>query len=256
MLDKPDGESMSVGCMSIKLKSFVFVVNKAKSGEKRKPTEPPPAKPAPTKKQAVASSVAKPTSVKRDSLSGASTTKSAAAAKADTGFFSAPKAKPKLPSFKKSTTSAPAEVKKPAVVDAGVAQPSSVDPFKELISQTKRGSPAVSTPQVNAAPKANEAGAKGGKKKKSVTWAPDGKLESIRLIEKAVYDDDGVCEVRKGTELRLTTSQTSPHPQHHDLRDFDRGEGAALKHLFEEVVDWFEPVCKCPPRMFPTKMLT
>ncbi|KAI4521929.1 hypothetical protein K525DRAFT_200017 [Schizophyllum commune Loenen D] len=207
MLDKPD-------------------VNKAKSGEKRKPTEPPPAKPAPTKKQAVASSVAKPTSVKRDSLSGTSTTKSAAAAKADTGFFSAPKAKPKLPSFKKSTTSAPAEVKKPAVVDAGVAQPSSVDPFKELISQTKRGSPAVSTPQVNAAPKANEAGAKGGKKKKSVTWAPDGKLESIRLIEKAVYDDDG----------------TSPHPQHHDLRDFDRGEGAALKHLFEEVVDWFEPV--------------
>ena len=41
MLDKPDGESMSVGCMSSKLKSFVFVVNKAKSGEKRKPTEPP-----------------------------------------------------------------------------------------------------------------------------------------------------------------------------------------------------------------------
>ena len=30
------------------------------------------------------------------------------------------------------------------------------------------------------------------KKKKSVSWAPDGRLEQIKLIERAVYDDDPV----------------------------------------------------------------
>jgi protein phosphatase 1 regulatory subunit 10 len=31
---------------------------------------------------------------------------------------------------------------------------------------------------------------KSGKKKKSVSWASEEQLESIRYIEKAVYDDD------------------------------------------------------------------
>lgn len=195
---------------------------KTKSGEKRKPTEPPPSKPAPPKKQALAAS-AKPVAVKRETPSAGASAKAAAGAKVDAGFFSAPKAKPKLPSFKKATTAAPAEVKRE--VDVGVAQPSSYDPFKEtLMSMKKRDSPAA-TPQPPATPAASVS-AKTGKKKKSVTWAPEDKLESVRLIEKAVYDDD----------------ESGPHPQHHDLRDFDRGEGAALKHLFEEVIDWFEPV--------------
>lgn len=28
------------------------------------------------------------------------------------------------------------------------------------------------------------------RRKKSVTWAPDDRLESVRFIEKAIYDDD------------------------------------------------------------------
>ncbi|KAL1747803.1 hypothetical protein HDZ31DRAFT_31177 [Schizophyllum fasciatum] len=195
--------------------------SEAKPGEKRKPTEPPPAKPAPSKKQALAPPATKAAAVKREGAVVA-----AKGAKVDTGFFSAPKAKPKLPSFKKSPAAAPAEAKREA--DAGVAQPSSYDPFKDaLMSMKKRDSPAASAGVgAGTASQPTAAPAKGGKKKKSVTWAPEGKLESVRLIDKAVYDDD----------------ESGPHPQHHDLRDFDRGEGAALKHLFEEVVDWFEPV--------------
>jgi len=74
---------------------------------------------------------------------------------------------------------------------------------------------------------------KSGKKRKSVTWAPDGQLESIRLIERAVYDDD-----------------PAPGMQHlQSFRDLERGEGAALHaHLFEEAIDWAEPLpLEIPP---------
>jgi protein phosphatase 1 regulatory subunit 10 len=42
---------------------------------------------------------------------------------------------------------------------------------------------------VNTPPQTNNI-SKNGKKKKTVTWAPDAQLESVRLIERAVYDDD------------------------------------------------------------------
>lgn len=108
-------------------------------------------------------------------------------AKSDSSFFSAPKPKPKLPSFKKAP--APAPVKK----EENVAQPSSVDPFQEVLRTMKarKESPAVSTPPptVNTPPQTNSL-SKNGRKKKFVTWAPDAQLESVRLIERAVYDDD------------------------------------------------------------------
>lgn len=109
--------------------------------------------------------------------------------RSDSSFFSAPKPKPKLPSFKK----APATVKKEP--DTNVAQPSSIDPFQEALKSMGKGrkvSPAVSTPPPVPAASTPPASYIGKTKRKSVSWAPEGQLESIRLIERAVYDDDPV----------------------------------------------------------------
>lgn len=195
-----------------------------------------------------------------------------------------------------------------------VAQPSSIDPFQETLKLMKgmRGSPAIGSsatpppgtsntpPSAASTPTIATIGfAKFGKKKKSVTWAPDGSLEAIRLIEPAVYDDDDddnavdvsvlvifipqlclltpyviefsfllllvMCDrccllgaslftllpprslaVFRGLFLFLVQQGI-----HLNLRDLHRGEGAALhSHLFEETIDWFEPLRKqfkrCP----------
>ncbi|KAI6040680.1 hypothetical protein EDC04DRAFT_2867510 [Pisolithus marmoratus] len=195
--------------------------------KKRKPTEPPAAKAQPPTKKATFSStpapVAKATVVKRETKPGVPAIKDS---RSDSSFFSAPKPKPKLPSFKK----APVPVKKEP--DLNIAQPSSIDPFQEALKsmgKARKESPAAPTPPSAAStPTANfVAGVTGKIKRKSVTWAPDGQLESIRLIERAVYDDDPVDGVHTA----------------HSLRDLDRGEGAALHaHLFEELIDWMDPI--------------
>lgn len=109
--------------------------------------------------------------------------------RSDSSFFSAPKPKPKLPSFKKAAVNVKKE-------DMNVAQPSSIDPFQEALKSMGKGrkaSPAVSTPPPIPAASTPPAGNTIGKaKRKSVSWAPEGQLESIRLIERAVYDDDPV----------------------------------------------------------------
>lgn len=115
-------------------------------------------------------------------------------AKSDSSFFSAPKPKPKLPSFKKASPASTAVKKEP---DHNVAQPSSINPFEEALksmAKTRRDSPATSTPPPpvpsSSAPSAAPSLTVSGKPKKMVTWAPEGKLELIKLIERAVYDDD------------------------------------------------------------------
>ncbi|KAG2114708.1 uncharacterized protein F5147DRAFT_677688 [Suillus discolor] len=191
--------------------------------KKRKPVEQPSAKPPPpAKKAAVAptASASKPTAMKKE-------TKPVLAvkdARSDSSFFSAPKPKAKLPSFKK----APAPVKKEP--DLNVAQPSSIDPFQEALKSMGKGrrdSPVTATPPPASMSITPPLVTSGRTKRKSVTWAPDGQLESIRLIERAVYDDDPVDGVHTA----------------HSLRDLDRGEGAALHApLFEEVIDWTDPI--------------
>ena len=118
-------------------------------------------------------------------------------AKADSSFFSAPKPKAKLPTFKKAVVVG--LVKKEdttAILTSNVSQPSNFDPFQEALKSmkvAKRDSPAVSTPPPQSASSTDTSDAQNSgtiKKRKSVTWAPDGKLESIKLIERAVYDDD------------------------------------------------------------------
>ncbi|KAF8629618.1 hypothetical protein AX15_003356 [Amanita polypyramis BW_CC] len=198
--------------------------------KKRKSSEPPPAKSAPpTKKSAVGTaSSSRPVVVKKEAKSVIPAVKDA---KLDTSFFSAPKPKPKLPSFKKAPPT-PTSVKKE--LDPNVAQPSSIDPFKEALksmAKSRKEIPAAPTPppamELFAASTPPPGLTKNGKKKKTVTWAPEGQLESVRLIEKAVYDDDPVDGIHTA----------------HSLRDLDRGEGAALHaHLFEEALDWSEPL--------------
>ncbi|XP_006459803.1 hypothetical protein AGABI2DRAFT_191644 [Agaricus bisporus var. bisporus H97] len=186
----------------------------------------------PQKKQAISNSAMKPSAARepKDKPKPISNTAAVKDAKSDSSFFSAPKPKPKLPSFKKAPV--PAMVKK----EENVAQPSSVDPFQEVLRTMKarKESPVVSTPPaaVNTPPQTNSL-SRNGKKKKSVTWAPDSQLESVKLIERAVYDD----EPPEGMHMA------------HSLRDLDRGEGAALHaHLFEETVDWLEPsMLEIPP---------
>lgn len=197
--------------------------------KKRKPLEPPP-KPGPPMKKTAVTSVTTKTTI--------TTTKTGAVkdAKSDSSFFSAPKPKPKLPSFKKAATPVKREP------EANIAQPSSLDPFQEALksmAKSRRESPSVtptppqSTPSMPATTATVTAGlTRTVKKKKSVSWAPDGRLEQIKLIERAVYDDDPV----DGTTI-------------HNIRDLDRDEGAAMHaQLFEELIDWSEPQVLDTPR--------
>lgn len=153
--------------------------------KKRKPNEPPAKLLPPAKKAAVSSAPSVPKPVKKEAKPSLPAVKDS---RSDSSFFSAPKPKPKLPSFKR----APAPVKKE--LDPNVAQPSSIDPFQEALKsmgKARKESPAAPTPPATHTPPAvTVPGPK--TKRKTVTWAPDSQLESIRLIERAVYDDDPV----------------------------------------------------------------
>ncbi|KAI0052614.1 hypothetical protein FA95DRAFT_1239507 [Auriscalpium vulgare] len=204
--------------------------------KKRKPADPPSKSAPPAKKLAVAaaassSSSAKSSAARKDVRSSLPLKDS----KSDSSFFSAPKPKAKLPSFKKAP--APPAKKEP---EAAIAQPSAVDPFQEALkdmAKARKPSPAAAhTPPAAAGSAPAVTGlTKLGKKKKSVTWPADSHLEQVKLIDKAIYDDDPV----DGTGAQ------------HNLRDLDRDEGAALHaHLFEELIDWIEPSSlEVPPEM-------
>lgn len=153
----------------------------------------------PVKKSAVsATSSSRPSVVVKKEGKPSTATATAATvkeSKSDSSFFSAPKQKPKLPSFKKAPGGAtPSTVTKEA--PANVAQPSSTDAFQEALKDMRARKPSPSAPSTSTnnptASSAVLAGAKPLKKKKSVTWAPDGQLELVKLIERAVYDDDPV----------------------------------------------------------------
>ncbi|KAI0260496.1 hypothetical protein BC834DRAFT_539611 [Gloeopeniophorella convolvens] len=167
----------------------------AKQKKRKVPDVPSKAGP-PAKKAAVSTaSSSRPTVVvKRDGKSSATTVKDS---KSDSSFFSAPKQKARLPSFKKAPTptATPAAKKEPP---HNIAQPSATDAFQEALkdmARARKPSPAAPVaPAGNAVtvPPPAPVIIKPLKKKKSVTWAPDGQLELVKLIERAVYDDDPV----------------------------------------------------------------
>ncbi|KAG7446023.1 uncharacterized protein BT62DRAFT_1006200 [Guyanagaster necrorhizus] len=215
-------------------RQIVEVANDTKSEEpktKKRKLEAPVSKPsaAPVKKPTVTLAPTKTVTKKV-------TAPAAKDAKSDSSFFSAPKPKPKLPTFKK----APVVKKEP---DANVSQPLSIDPFQEALksmAKSRKESPAPTpTPPTATTSSPPQAAVPGpsrlGRKKKSVSWAPDSDLESIRFIEKAVYDDDPVDV--SNSLFNLTGMHTA-----HSARELEKGEGAALhQHVFEETIDWSEP---------------
>ncbi|GBE79086.1 hypothetical protein SCP_0202830 [Sparassis crispa] len=194
-------------------------------GKKRKADALKAAPPAKKVVLTAPGSSSKPVVVKKESSK--SVVREVKDAKTDSSFFSAPKPKAKLPSFKKA---APAVVKKEP--DPNVSQPSSINPFEEALKlmKSRKDSPATATPPPMPAPSVPVVSTgltSSGKQKKRVTWAPEGKLEMVKLIERAVYDDDPADGMH-------TT---------HNVRDLDRDEGAALHaHLFEEQIEWLEPI--------------
>lgn len=105
-------------------------------------------------------------------------------AKSDSSFFSAPKPKPKLPSFKKAPP-----LKKEATADQNVAQPSAVDPFKDALAAMTKARSSPTPVDVTRTPPPALTGPS-GKKKKKVSFASEEKLVQTKLIEPAVYDDD------------------------------------------------------------------
>jgi len=222
--------------------------------KKRKLSEIPSKLGPPAKKSAVSAvSSSRPSvTVKKEGKPTATTV--VKESKSDSSFFSAPKQKPKLPSFKKApvATTAPVATRKEPL--ANVAQPSSTDAFQEALKDMRARKPSPSAPSTSSnnalATSSVLTGAKPLKKKKSVTWAPDGQLELVKLIERAVYDDDpvDVSLIFLSTIVQYINyvsphadSQGTPHAVQ-NVRELDRGEGAALHaHLFEEVLDWSEP---------------
>ncbi|KAJ3493044.1 hypothetical protein NLJ89_g11104 [Agrocybe chaxingu] len=164
--------------------------NKAKKRKISDSTAPAKSS-VPPKKAALGNSTStKPVVVKKEVKPAPAPVKDA---KADSSFFSAPKAKAKLPSFKKAPV--PVAVKKE---ETSAPLPGSFDPFKEVLKSmktTRKDSPAAPTPppaSVTPSGDSQTGLSKNGKKKKTVMWAPDGQLEAIKLIERAVYDDDPV----------------------------------------------------------------
>ncbi|EJD54104.1 hypothetical protein AURDEDRAFT_110720 [Auricularia subglabra TFB-10046 SS5] len=199
-------------------------------GRKRKLTEAGAARDAPpAKKAAIASSTAK-VIVKKETKAGTTST-TVVSAKSDSSFFSAPKAKPKLPNFKKAPTASTSATAGMSVKpEPTVAQPMSIDPFQDAMKSLNRGrfgSPAQSgTPPSTSVAAASSSLPDANKKKKRVVFAPEHELRKIKYIERAVYDDDPADGAGTG----------------HNVRDLDRAEGAAMhKYVFEELIDWYEP---------------
>ena len=164
--------------------------------KKRKLPDIPSKLGPPVKKSAVSAASSSRPSVMVKKEGKPTATTAVKESKSDSSFFSAPKQKPKLPSFKKAPigTTAPTATKKDLA--ANVAQPSSTDAFQEALKDMRARKPSPSAPSTSSnnalASSSVLTGAKPLKKKKSVTWAPDGQLELVKLIERAVYDDDPV----------------------------------------------------------------
>lgn len=153
---------------------------------------------------AVASSSSKPLPVKKEPKVVVTTTIVAGNAKSDSSFFST-KPKPKLPSFRK--TAAPPVKKEDGTPDPTVAQPSSFDPFQDALKALGKGrGNGGASSGVDTLMATDEAKLR-NKKKKSVRFAVGPELEKVRLIEKAIYDDDieDVSCVTLQTQHLLTT---------------------------------------------------
>lgn len=196
-------------------------------GRKRKITESESSRDGPPAKKAATGAASTTTKVfvKKETKSGTSTSV-VTHAKSDSSFFSAPKAKPKLPSFKK----APMLPSTAGVKQEPVANMMSINPFQDAmksLNKGRSGSPVPGTPPgIGTVPSSASVTDLNKKSKKRVHFPPETQLRQIRIVTRVVYDDD----------------PTDGGESTHNVRDLDRAEGAAMhQSLFQELIDWFEP---------------
>ncbi|KZV79189.1 hypothetical protein EXIGLDRAFT_846775 [Exidia glandulosa HHB12029] len=198
----------------------------AGAGRKRKLTATGASRDAPTAKKAATAVASNGKVVKKENKAGSS---SSSGAKSDSSFFSAPKAKPKLPSFKKAPAATVVTAAGVKQQETNVAQPMSIDPFQEAmksLNKNRFGSPAQSATPPNTAAVSGSVTEPNVKPKKRVHFPPDHELVKTKMIERAVYEDDPADNGHGA----------------HNVRDYDRAEGAAMhQSLFQELIDWFEP---------------
>ncbi|KAF8603533.1 hypothetical protein BDV93DRAFT_164642 [Ceratobasidium sp. AG-I] len=206
-------------------------------GLKRKSDTPPIKTAAPAKRVAAptpspaAAAAARLLAAKREKekearAAGGTVTKET---KSDSSFFTdtKPKAAPVkrvLPSFTKKPGAGAAA--------ADVAQPSNRNTFEEALAhmgvKPKASTPSVSEPMEGVTPtSARGTPVDPNKPRRKVRFKPEEQLVEVRWIEKAIYDDD-----------------EDAFGAHHSLRDLDRDEGAAMhkQRVFEELIDWSEPM--------------
>lgn len=106
-----------------------------------------------------------------------------------------------MPSFKKKivpeTSAIKAESEDVKIAQPQAQLPSDYNPFADALKAVRRGSPVV-PPSIPLSKEASSStvdrkpgiSAKTGLPKKVVRFRPDGELEAIRWIERAIYDDD------------------------------------------------------------------
>ncbi|CAG7848126.1 SubName: Full=Uncharacterized protein {ECO:0000313/EMBL:CCA73556.1} [Serendipita indica DSM 11827] len=204
-------------------KAVITTASGAKLAVRRDSAGSPASTPAPSASSSATASTSTSASA---SASGAGPVKGA---QSDSSFFSKPKAK--LPSFRKKVPIPTSSTSSTASKDESTP-PATMDyTFEDALKAVRKGSPAVGPNPVSSsntiiASETSVSGisAKTGKPKKSVRFAPDGELEKIRWIEKAIYDGD--------------TVHGSVHAQNY--RDMDRAEGNLLRHMIEQI-EWYEP---------------
>ena len=230
---------VSLGLLYVHLKSHRYMLPVGVLSKKRK-LETTTKVALPVKKAAVgAISAAKPTAtvVKKVVQAPKDT-------KADLSFFTT-KPKEKLPAFKRMVPKADPE-------PAGPTVNAFEEAMKLMGSKSSNGSAAQ--PSARATDAARELTptttvtssiGKNGKAKKRVTFPPPERLVQIKLIERAIYDDDAngeVCELGKPKRKSELNNEPLQTAQHSSYRDLDIDEGHALHALlFEEQIDWYEP---------------
>jgi protein phosphatase 1 regulatory subunit 10 len=142
-----------------------------------------------------------------------------------------------LPGFTKRKAAAQAEA------SSNVSP--AIDPFSEAMKHLGKAKtpPVVASGTVAAATTSSVPNQ--FKKRKRVSWAPDGELEKIKVVERISYGDEDTEVAKLHLVLWIKMSELTVKFQGgHTLREMEMGEGAAL-HLhavdLSEEIEWYTP---------------
>ncbi|BGP46984.1 hypothetical protein JCM10450v2_002836 [Rhodotorula kratochvilovae] len=153
-----------------------------------------------------------------------------------------------LPSFKKAPAAAPPPAGRSALAaaleqlnarKAAPPAPPAPAPAAAQPAASTAGAAPAAAPRKGTGKPGGTAGNVGERVRKSVRWAPEGELEKIKLIEKAIYADED------GAEGATVTAEGESLDE--SLHLMQEQEGLSLAMHFEEEelieeIDWYEPV--------------